>query len=95
MRRRTAAFDTVPSSATATKVLRRLRSIVQIYASPAWNTSTIMHWTWSHSGGMFANKLYRLPHSAERCDHEDQDINGLLLPHLYERLTRDDHHGEQ
>ena len=44
MRRRTAALN-VPSSATVTKVRRRLRSIAAMYAAPACNTSRIMHWT--------------------------------------------------
>src|SRR6476646_10833264 len=53
MRSRTAAFDTLPNSATATNVLRRLVSIVRFYASRAWNPSTIMHWTRVHLSGRF------------------------------------------
>ena len=42
---RSAAVETVPCSATATKARRGLRSMAAIYAGPAYRTRRIMHWT--------------------------------------------------
>src|SRR5262245_50087758 len=62
MRRCTAAFDTVPSSATVTKVLKRLRSIFLSYAVAAWVTRAIINWTRVGTGGIVARRL-------EHCSH--------------------------
>jgi predicted mannosyl-3-phosphoglycerate phosphatase (HAD superfamily) len=68
MRRRTAAFDTLPNSATATKVLRRLDSMFEFYALPASNPSTIMHWTGvpPERKVLETNSQYRLTRRAMR-----------------------------